>query len=123
MCGGLRAKEVNQNSRTNREIHSLPESRLAALKSDIRAECQQRSAPTAPDVPAPSVAAADVRSVFLRVSPRKATGADGVTGHALRSCADQLVDVFTIIFNLSLLQAEVPTCFMKTIINPVPKKA
>eukprot|EP00061_Rhincodon_typus_P018825 g48166.t1 len=30
--------------------------------------------------------------------------------------------VFTDIFNLSLLQAEVPTCFKKPTINPVPMK-
>eukprot|EP00061_Rhincodon_typus_P013660 g40179.t1 len=39
-----------------------------------------------------------------------------------RSCADQLVEVFTDIFNLSLLQAEVLSCFKKTTIIPVPKK-
>eukprot|EP00061_Rhincodon_typus_P013601 g40074.t1 len=55
--------------------------------------------------------------------PRKAMGPDGIPSHALRSSADQLQEVFTDIFNLSLLQAEVPTCFKKTTISPVPKKA
>eukprot|EP00061_Rhincodon_typus_P006851 g27911.t1 len=49
-------------------------------------------------------------------------GLDGVPGRALRSCADQLEQIFTDIFNLSLLQAEVPTCFKETTIIPVPKK-
>eukprot|EP00061_Rhincodon_typus_P014864 g42209.t1 len=80
-------------------------------------------APTASDTPVPSVTASDVRSVFLGINPKKATGPDGVPGRALRSCADQLVEVFTDIFNLSLLQAEVFTCFKKTTIIPVPKKA
>eukprot|EP00061_Rhincodon_typus_P000820 g12846.t1 len=68
-------------------------------------------APIAPDTPVPSVTASEIRSVFLRVNPRKVMGPDGVPGRAPRSCVDQLVEVFTDIFNLSLLQAEVPTCF------------
>eukprot|EP00061_Rhincodon_typus_P011818 g37118.t1 len=40
-----------------------------------------------------------------------------------KSCVDQLVEVFTNIFNLSLLQAIVPTCFKKITIIPVPRKA
>eukprot|EP00061_Rhincodon_typus_P003419 g20038.t1 len=50
-------------------------------------------------------------------------GLDSVPNQALRSCADQLAEVFTNVFNLSLLQVEVPTCFKKTTILPVPKKA
>ncbi|KAI3352083.1 hypothetical protein L3Q82_020909 [Scortum barcoo] len=41
---------------------------------------------------------------------------------SLKVCADQLADVFADIFNLSLLQSVVPTCFKETIIVPVPKK-
>ncbi|KAI3363146.1 hypothetical protein L3Q82_011787 [Scortum barcoo] len=41
-------------------------------------------------------------------------------GRALKVCADQLADVFADIFNMSLLQSVVPTCFKETII--VPKK-
>eukprot|EP00061_Rhincodon_typus_P016204 g44293.t1 len=80
-------------------------------------------APTTPDTPVPSVTITDIRSVFLRVNPRKATGLDEVPGHALGTCVDQLAEVFIDILNLSLLQAEVPTCCKKTIIIPVPKKA
>eukprot|EP00061_Rhincodon_typus_P008828 g31785.t1 len=79
-------------------------------------------APTALDTPVPSVTAADVRSVFLGVNPRNATGPESVPSRALRSCADLLAEVFTDIFNLSLLQAEVPTYFKKTTIITVPKK-
>eukprot|EP00061_Rhincodon_typus_P005620 g25365.t1 len=80
-------------------------------------------APTAPDTSLSSVTAADVRSIFLGVSPRKVIGLDGIPSRALGSCADQLTEVFTGIFNLSLLQARVSTCFKKTTIIPVPKKA
>eukprot|EP00061_Rhincodon_typus_P010541 g34907.t1 len=73
--------------------------------------------------PVPSVTTADVRSVFLGVNPRKATSADRIPSHALRSCVGQLAEVFTDIFNLSLLQAKVPICFKTIIIIPVSKKA
>ena len=52
------------------------------------------------DEPAFGVTIADVRAAFTKVNPRKATGPDGVPRRALRSCADQLVEVFTDIFNL-----------------------
>lgn len=56
------------------------------------------------------------------VNPRKAAGPDGVTGRVLKDCADQLMRVFTRIFNLSLAQAAVPPCLKSLIIIPVPKK-
>eukprot|EP00061_Rhincodon_typus_P011390 g36352.t1 len=99
--------------------------KTAALPDALNAfyaQVEQMSAthchPTALDVPVPSVTAADVRSVFLRASPRKATNPDEVPGHAVRSRVDQLVVIFTDIFNHSLIQAEVHTCFKKTTIIP-----
>eukprot|EP00061_Rhincodon_typus_P014246 g41158.t1 len=74
------------------------------------------------DAPVPMVTATDIRSAFLRVNPQKATDPGGVPGHSFRSCADQLLEVFTDIFNLSLLHSEAPTCFKKTTIIPIPKK-
>eukprot|EP00061_Rhincodon_typus_P010828 g35407.t1 len=62
--------------------------------------------PDSPVTPVATVTAAEVSSVFPRVNPRKMMGLDGVPGRALRSCVDQLVEVFTNIFNLSLLQAK-----------------
>ncbi len=44
-------------------------------------------------------------------------------GVYLRDCAVELTDVFTDIFNISLSQAVVPTCFKATTIIPVPKKS
>eukprot|EP00061_Rhincodon_typus_P004230 g22068.t1 len=72
--------------------------------------------------PVPFVTIADVRSIFLGVNPRIAMGPGNVPSQALRFCVDQLVEVFTDIFNLSLLQAKVSTCFKKTTIIPKPKK-
>ena len=71
------------------------------------------------DEPVSGVTIADVRAAFLKVTLWKATGPDGVPGRALRSCADQLAGVF---FNISLQQSEVPICFKKMTIIPVPKK-
>eukprot|EP00061_Rhincodon_typus_P012261 g37887.t1 len=79
--------------------------------------------PRQPQTTCSLVTAADVRLVFLRINPRKVTCPDRVPDRALGSCADQLAEIFTDIFNLSFLQAEVPTCFKKATIIPVPKKA
>ncbi|KAK1791630.1 hypothetical protein P4O66_013631, partial [Electrophorus voltai] len=66
--------------------------------------------------------AADVRRTLRGVNPRKAAGPDNIPGHVLRECADQLADVLTDIFNISLSCTVVPTCFKTTTIVPVPKK-
>uniref|UniRef100_A0A3B1K914 Reverse transcriptase domain-containing protein n=1 Tax=Astyanax mexicanus TaxID=7994 RepID=A0A3B1K914_ASTMX len=65
----------------------------------------------------------DVRKTLLRVNPRKAPGPDSIPGRVLRGCAEQLTDVLTDIFNISLSTAIVPTCFKTTTIVPVPKKS
>ncbi len=40
----------------------------------------------------------------------------------LKLCSDQLAAVFTMIFNVSLAESVIPTCFKKSIIIPVPEK-
>ena len=71
-----------------------------------------------------SFSVANVSKTFKHVNPRKAAGPDGIPNRMLiRACADQLADVFTGIFNLSLSQSAVPTCFRMATIVPVPKKA
>jgi hypothetical protein len=66
---------------------------------------------------------AGVSKTFNLVIPHKAAGPDGIPSRVLRGCADQLADVFRDIFNLSLSQFAVPTCFKMATIDPVPKKA
>ena len=44
-------------------------------------------------------------------------------GRVLEACVDQLASAFTDIFNLSLTESVIPTCFKQTTIVPVPKKA
>ncbi len=65
----------------------------------------------------------EVRRELRRVNVRKAAGPDGITGHVLRSCADQLAGLFTSIFNESLATSVVPTSFKKSVIIPVPKNS
>ncbi|KAK3568591.1 hypothetical protein QTP86_009402 [Hemibagrus guttatus] len=64
----------------------------------------------------------DVRKAFRRVNSRKAAGPDSITGRVLKACAHQLAPVFTEIFNLSLEQSMILTCFKQSTIVPVPKK-
>ena len=54
---------------------------------------------------------------------RKAPGPDGFPGRVIKACADQLTEVFTKIFNLSLQLSVVPTCLKTATIVPVPKKS
>ncbi|KAI4891225.1 hypothetical protein NFI96_010449 [Prochilodus magdalenae] len=76
-----------------------------------------------PDDQVLCLTAADVRKTLRRLNPRKAAGPDNIPARVLRECADQLTDVFTDIFNISLSSATVPTCLKATTIIPVPKKS
>ncbi len=62
-------------------------------------------------------------TVTKTINARKAPAPDNIPGRVLRDCAVELTDVFTDIFNISLSQAVVPTCFKATTIIPVPKKS
>jgi hypothetical protein len=47
----------------------------------------------------------------------------GLPGCVLKACTDQLANVIAGIFNLSLTESVIPTCFKQTTIAPVPKNA
>ncbi|KAL0150482.1 hypothetical protein M9458_054299 [Cirrhinus mrigala] len=64
----------------------------------------------------------EVLQVFRKNKRRKAPGPDGVTPTCLKTCADQLAPIFSQIFNRSLELCEVPSCFKRSTIIPVPKK-
>ena len=68
-----------------------------------------------------TLSSTDVCAALSRTNARKAAGPDGIPGRVLRACAGQLTEVLTDIFNMSLAQAAVPTCFKTTSIVPVPK--
>uniref|UniRef100_A0A9J7YVU8 Reverse transcriptase domain-containing protein n=1 Tax=Cyprinus carpio carpio TaxID=630221 RepID=A0A9J7YVU8_CYPCA len=72
--------------------------------------------------PALQISENDVCQVFRKNKRRKAPGPDGVTPACLRTCADQLAPIFSQIFNRSLELCEVPSCFKRSTIIPVPKK-
>lgn len=63
----------------------------------------------------------DVHHALSCINARKTASPDGIPGCVLKACADQLIRVFTDIFNLSLAQLPVPTCLKFTSIMPVPK--
>ena len=65
-----------------------------------------------------TLSVADVSKTFKQVNIHKAVGPDGLPGCVLRACADQLAGV---IFNMSLIESVIPTCFKQTTIVPVPK--
>ena len=78
-------------------------------------------APAVPEECVITLSAADANKTFKQVIIYKAAGLDGLPGHVLRACADQLAGVFTDIFNLSLSESVIPTCFKQTTMVPVPK--
>ena len=78
-------------------------------------------ASTVPDDCVITLSAADVSKTFKQVNIHNAAGSDGLPGCVLRACAYKLANVFTDIFNLSLSESVIPTCFKQTTIVPVPK--
>ncbi|KAK1798031.1 hypothetical protein P4O66_000528 [Electrophorus voltai] len=64
----------------------------------------------------------DVRRVFKRVNTRKAAGPDGICWRVLKACTNQLAQVFTNIFNLSLMLGIIPSSFKRSTIVPILKK-
>ena len=69
------------------------------------------------------LSADSVKKALTKINPRKATGPDNIPGRVLKDCAEELKHVFTDIFNTSLQQAIVPSCFKAATIIPVPKKS
>jgi hypothetical protein len=62
-----------------------------------------------------------LNQTFKQGNIHKAAGPDGLPGRVLRTCAEQLAGVFTDIFNMSLIESVIPTCFKQTTIVLVPK--
>ena len=68
-----------------------------------------------------TLSVADVSKTFKQVNIHKAVGPDRLPGRVLKACTDQLSSVFTDIYNLSLTETIVPTCFKQTTIVPEVK--
>ncbi|KAK3514821.1 hypothetical protein QTP70_032527, partial [Hemibagrus guttatus] len=97
--------------------HPLKAHRKTSLYTTVNTPRTPLSPP-----PALRISEDDVRQIFLKQKRRKAPGPDGVTPACLRTCADQLAFIFSQIFNRSLELCEVPACFKRSTIIPIPKK-
>jgi hypothetical protein len=99
---------------------SLPDE-LNAFYAHFKARSTETCmrAPAVPDGCVTMLSVADVSKTFKQVNIHKPAGQDGLPRRILRACADQLASVFTDVFNLSLTQSVVPTCFKQTTIVPV----
>jgi hypothetical protein len=85
----------------------------ARFKASKTESCMRAAVP---DDSVITLSAADVSKTFKQVA-----GPDGLPGRVFQASADQLASVFTDIFNLSLSESAIPTCFKQTTIEPVPK--
>ncbi len=103
----------------------------ARLTPSTRSDLHFTHSPTPPATPPPpspttlpafKVCVEDVNRVFRKQKSRKASGPDGISPACLKVCADQLAPIFTQIFNRYLELCEVPCCFKRSTIIPVPKK-
>ena len=83
---------------------------------------KQSSSPLPTPPPSLRICEEDVCQLFKKQKTKKAPGPDGVSPSCLKVCADQLTPIFTQIFNRSLELCEVPSCFKRSTIIPVPKK-
>ena len=63
----------------------------------------------------------DVKKAFLKLNARKAAGPDHISGKLLKSCANSLSCIFSILFNWSLNDCFIPTIWKHSIIRPIPK--
>lgn len=68
--------------------------------------------------PLSMISAPSVRSMFKKCNIRKSPGPDMITGKLLRVCADQICDMFSELFNLSLTQCKVPELWKESIVVP-----
>ncbi len=103
----------------------------ARLTPNTRCDLHFTHSPTPPTTslsPSPTtqpvlkVCVEDVNRVFGKQKSKKDSGPDGVSPACLKVCTEQLAPIFTQIFNRSLELCEVPCCFKRSTIIPVPKK-
>uniref|UniRef100_A0A3B1K8G0 Reverse transcriptase domain-containing protein n=1 Tax=Astyanax mexicanus TaxID=7994 RepID=A0A3B1K8G0_ASTMX len=84
---------------------------------------ERHTQPSTPPSPPLTVSSGQVYRALRKINPRKAAGPDNFPGRALRACANELANIFSSIFNLSLSQSIVPTCYKNTTIVPLPKRS
>jgi len=59
--------------------------------------------------------------MFYKCNIRKSPGPDRITGPFIKVYADQLCDIFTDLFNMSVSQHKVPTLWKEFVVVPVAK--
>ena len=64
----------------------------------------------------------EVRRAFQHVNPNKASGPDNIARRVLKTCAEQLAHIFSIIFNECFSTNTVPAAWKTACIVPVPKR-
>ncbi|KAK1785741.1 hypothetical protein P4O66_003101 [Electrophorus voltai] len=77
---------------------------------------------TSPSCDSDAILPDALNDFYARFKAQNNVAAEKSIRKMTRECADQLADVLTDIFNISLSCAVVPTCFKTTTIVPVPKK-
>ena len=63
----------------------------------------------------------EVNKLFTQLNIRNAAGPDNISPSTLKFCAEQLAPIVCEIYNHSLSQCKVPTCFKSPTIIPVTK--
>ena len=117
MCQGLK-NITNYKGKPRRKLPSdasLPDEQndfYARFDASNTEACTRE--PAVLDDCVKTLSVADVSKTFKQVNIHKAAGPDGLPGQVLNACADQLASVFTDIFNLSLTESVIPTCFKQT---------
>jgi hypothetical protein len=101
---GKQSREMHSNTSLQDELN-----KYARFEASNTETCMRASAVT--DGCVITLSTADGNKTFKQVNTHKAAGPDGLPGRVLRACADQLASVFTDIFNLSLSESVIPTCF------------
>ena len=64
-----------------------------------------------------------VRRSLTKINTNKACGADRLSGQLLKCCSDQLAEIFTYIFNLSITSMIIPKLWKTAEIIPVPRRS
>ena len=114
-------KPVPQSCESNTSLLNNLNSLFARFKAQNNT-CPQKTPPPPQDQTL-CLSAASVKRTLSVINICKATGLDNILGCVLKDCAEELNDVFTDVFNPSLRQAVVPSCFKAATIIPVPKKS
>ena len=68
------------------------------------------------------VGRAGVLKLLLNIKANKATGPDGIPGNLLKICAEEIADVYTLLFQASLDQGCLPSDWKRANIVPIFKK-